>query len=70
LGLRDTALSELRVVDRAQEGGHYVDPLTVANNFYGNLEKLDVHYAMFHMVQIIDASDAEHQVLVVLNEPM
>lgn len=41
LGLQDAALSELRVVDRAQAGGHYVDPRTVADNFYGNLEKIE-----------------------------
>lgn len=35
-GLTDTNLSELRVIDRTNEGGHYVDPLTVALNFYGN----------------------------------
>jgi hypothetical protein len=56
------------VVDRAQEGGHYVDPITVADNFYGNLEKLNLHYGMFHMVQIIDTSETEHRVLAVLNE--
>ena len=66
LGLYDTALSELRVVDRSQAGGHYVDPRTVADNFYGNLEKLNQHYAMFQTVQIIDSSEAEHTVLAVL----
>lgn len=66
LGLQDTTLSELRVVDRSQAGGHYVDPRTVADNFYGNLEKLDQHYEMFQSVQIIDTSEAEHTVLAVL----
>lgn len=54
LGLQDTALSELRVVDRTKSGGHYVDPRTVADNFYGNLEKLNLHYSIFQTVQIID----------------
>jgi len=66
LGLQDTALSELRVVDRSQAGGHYVDPHTVADNFYGNLEKLNQHYEMFQTIQIIDTSEAEHLVLAVL----
>lgn len=66
LGLKDTALSELRVIDRSQAGGHYVDPRTVADNFYGNLEKLDQHYEMFQSVQIIDSSETEHIVLTVL----
>ena len=68
LGLQDTALSELRVVDRSQAGGHYVDPRTVSDNFYGNLEKLNQHYEMFQSVQIIDTSEAEHIVLAVLEE--
>jgi predicted ABC-type ATPase len=67
LGLQDTALSELRVIDRSRIGGHYVDPLTVADNFYGNLEKLDQHFELFHSVHIIDTSEAEHLVLAVLN---
>src|ERR1700761_2312621 len=68
LGLHDTDLSELRVVDRSQAGGHYVDPRTVADNFYGNLERLNQHYEMFQSVQIIDASGAEHIVLAVLED--
>jgi predicted ABC-type ATPase len=68
LGLQDTALSELRVVDRSQAGGHYVDPRTVADNFYGNLEKLNQHYEMFQSVRIIDTSEAEHVVLAVLED--
>ena len=66
-GLRDTDLSQLRVIDRTKEGGHYVDPKTVQANFYGNLEKLDQHYGLFHSVRIIDTSDTEHRILVVLN---
>ena len=65
-GLADTALSELRVTDRAKEGGHYVDPQTVSDNFYGNLEKLNQHYAMFHTLQIVDTSETEHEVLATL----
>ncbi len=59
-GLTDTALSETRVVGRAREGGHYVDPMTIASNFYGNLEKLDKYYTMFDSVVIIDTSGIEH----------
>lgn len=67
-GLRDTDLSQLPVIDRTNEGGHYVDPQTVHANFFGNLEKLDQHFALFHTVQIFDTSDAEHRVLVVLHK--
>ena len=66
LGLKDTDFSELRVIDRSQAGGHYVDPRTVADNFYGNLEKLNEHYEMFQTVKIIDSSETEHLVLAVL----
>lgn len=67
LGLRDTSLSGLRVVDRSKIGGHYVDPRTVSDNFYGNLEKLNQHYEMFQTVQIIDTS-GKHLLLAVLED--
>lgn len=67
LGLQDTALSELRVIDWSRIGGHYVDPLTIADNFYGNLENLDQHFGIFHSVHIMDTSEAEHLVLAVLS---
>jgi len=66
LGLHDTELSQIRVVDRTHLGGHYVDPQTVSDNFYGNLEKLNQHYEMFQTVQIIDTSKAVHTVLTVI----
>jgi predicted ABC-type ATPase len=65
-GLKETALSELRVVARTAEGGHYVDPITVADNFYGNLEKLDQHFQMFNSIQIYDTSEIEYRLLVYL----
>jgi predicted ABC-type ATPase len=67
-GLTDTALSETRVVARAQEGGHYVDPITLSANFYGNLEKLDKYYPMFDSVEIIDTSGIEHIGLAILEK--
>lgn len=63
--LDDTKLSELRVADRVKKGGHYVDPATVAANFYGNLEKLNQHYTMFDSVQIVDTSKVAHGLLAV-----
>lgn len=66
-GVDSTALSELRVLDRTKEGGHYVDPLTIADNFYGNLEKLNEHYTMFDSVNIIDTSEIEHVLLATFN---
>lgn len=66
-GLTDTNLSELRVVDRTKEGGHYVDPVTVADNFYGNLNKLNQHFEMFDTLQIVDTSELAHKVLAVFH---
>jgi len=66
LGLTDTTLSETRVIGRTKEGGHYVDPDTIASNFYGNLEKLDIYYKMFDSVTILDTSGIEHIGLAVL----
>lgn len=65
-GLTDTALSETRVVSRAQEGGHYVDPVTIADNFYGNLEKMDKYFSIFDTVTIVDTSSVVHLTLAVL----
>ncbi|WP_449399246.1 hypothetical protein [Chryseobacterium wanjuense] len=59
-GLTDTNLSELRVLYRTQEGGHNVDPYTLATNFYGNLEKLDIYFKIFDSVEIYDTSGIEH----------
>jgi len=61
LGLSDPDLSMLRVIDRSEnEGGHYVSKDEVVINFYGNMEKLNMHYKMFDSVQIIDASELDH----------
>lgn len=62
-GLTNTNVSELRVVARTKEGGHYVDPQTVADNFYGNLVKLDAHFVMFDSIQIYDTTEMEHRLL-------
>lgn len=59
-GLTDINLSETRVIGRANEGGHYVDPRTIEANFYGNLEKLDKYYKIFDSVRIFDTSGVEH----------
>ncbi len=66
-GLTNPDLSQLRVIERTREGGHYVNAFTVESNFYGNLEKLDKYYKIFDTVQIIDTSDLFHQVLVIIS---
>lgn len=66
-GLANTKLSELRVVDRTKEGGHYVDPVTVANNFYGNLQQLNKHFNLFDRLQVVDTSEVEHKMLAIFS---
>jgi predicted ABC-type ATPase len=63
LGLTDPDTSELRVINRVKEGGHFVPRLTVEDNFYGNLEKLDIHYPVIDNLTIIDSSQTEHLLL-------
>ncbi|KQK26216.1 hypothetical protein AR438_11635 [Chryseobacterium aquaticum] len=67
-GLTDTDASQLRVLGRVNEGGHYVDPLTLESNFYGNLEKLDIYYKMFNYIRIFDTSFTEHIELAQIND--
>ncbi len=57
LGLSSLKYSEGRVIERANAGGHYVDPMTLAGNYYGNMEKLNKHFSWFDEVQIIDTTD-------------
>jgi predicted ABC-type ATPase len=63
LGLIDPDTSELRVINRVKESGHYVPRLTIEDNFYGNLEKLDKHYSVIDNLTIIDTSATEHLLL-------
>lgn len=62
-GLVDPDLSELRVIDRVKEGGHFVPRQTVEDNFYGNLEKLNQHLNLIDNLLIVDTSEATHIVL-------
>ena len=62
-GLTDPDLSELRVIDRKKEGGHYVDRKTIEDNFYGNLEKLNQYFGILDSLRIIDTSETNHRVL-------
>lgn len=64
-GLTNTELSQLRVIDRVNEGGHYVTPLEVEANFFGNLEKLDKHFEMFDMIEVIDTSETYHLIIAI-----
>lgn len=63
-GLTTPDISELRVVERTKEGGHYVSRTTVEDNFYGNLEKLNKYFSLIDHLLILDTSGIEHRLLV------
>jgi len=58
-GLENPELSQFRVT----EGGHYVDSVTLSNNFYGNLEKFNVYYPLIDNLTIVDTSQINHRIL-------
>jgi predicted ABC-type ATPase len=64
LGLESVRLSKFRVADRSKQGGHYVPPPVVEDNFFGNLEKLNRHYQILDGLKIIDTSEAKHRTLI------
>ena len=66
-GLKDTDLSELRVMDRAKSGGHNVPPYEIERNFYGNLYQLNNKFAAIDELQIVDTSESIPKVLAFFN---
>lgn len=68
LGLTSPDLSQLRVTERTNAGGHYVPRNTIEANFYGNLEKLDQYFSMFDSIKIIDSSETNHSLLLHLSD--
>ena len=62
-GLDSQELSQFRVTERVTEGGHYVDPQTLRSNFYGNLEKLNIHNQLIDYLTIVDTSQINHHIL-------
>lgn len=66
-GLKDQDLSQMRVIERHQSGGHYVQPAEIDRNFEGNLIMLDKYYELLDNIRIVDTSELEHRILVVLS---
>ena len=58
LGLTDTAVSALRVFERAKYGGHNVPPYEIDRNFYGNLAQVNKRYKSIDELKIMDTSDS------------
>jgi predicted ABC-type ATPase len=64
MGLSDPNQSELRVLDRAKQGGHNVPLYEIQSNFYGNLLMLNKNYKLFDELLITDTSKSfQHEVL-------
>lgn len=64
MGLSDPDQSELRVLDRAKQGGHNVPLYEIQSNFYGNLVMLNKNYKLFDELLVIDTSNSfQHEVL-------
>ncbi len=69
MGLSDPDQSELRVLDRAKEGGHNVPLYEIQSNFYGNLVMLNKNYKLFDELLIIDTSKSfQHEVLLQMSD--
>ena len=62
-GLENPELSQFRVTERVTEGGHYVDPETLNNNFFGNLDKLNIYHPLIDDLTIVDTSEISHRIL-------
>ena len=64
MGLGDPHQSELRVIDRAKHGGHFVPQYEIESNFYGNLVMLNKNYQLFDELIVIDTSKSlQHRFL-------
>ena len=63
LGLENPDISELRVINRTNEGVHFVPRRTVEDNYFGNLEKLNLYFGNIDELKIIDTSETEHLLL-------
>ena len=54
----DLSLSQKRVIERVKTGGHYVTPLEIEKNYYGNLIQLNQHLDLLDELIVIDNSIA------------
>lgn len=69
MGLTDPHQSELRVLDRAKHGGHFVPLYEIQSNFYGNLVMLNNNYKFFNEILVVDTSlSLQHKILLHLRD--
>ncbi len=67
LGLSDPDTSQTRVAARVAKGGHFVDRLTIEDNFKGNLEMLNLNFRFIDHLTIVDTTEIHHIILATLN---
>ena len=67
LGLGDPDISESRVAGRVTKGGHYVDRFTIEDNFFGNLEMLNINFEFIDNLTIIDTTGLKYVNLATVN---
>jgi predicted ABC-type ATPase len=68
MGLDNPDQSELRVLERAKNGGHNVPEYEIIANFYGNLEKVNRKYKIFDEALFVDTSESAPKVLLHLRQ--
>jgi predicted ABC-type ATPase len=56
LMLSDLSVSLRRVTDRVKSGGHFVTPIEIEKNYFGNLIQLNRHFELIDELYIIDNS--------------
>lgn len=59
MGLDSVEKSNTRVTSRAMQNGHNVHPADIERNYYGNLDKLNEHYAFLDELVIVEASTGD-----------
>ncbi|MCE7063256.1 zeta toxin family protein [Dyadobacter sp. CY343] len=63
LSLETVEISLQRVAMRVAQGGHFVSPIHIRHNFYGNIEMLDKHLHLIDRLKIIDNSSHLSRIL-------
>lgn len=63
MGLNDPAQSQLRVLERANNGGHNVPEYEIVSNFYGNLQNVNKNFRLFDEAIYIDTSQSTPNIL-------
>ncbi|WP_439556238.1 zeta toxin family protein [Dyadobacter sp.] len=68
LSLQTLELSFQRIATRVIQSGHYVPPIHIRENFYGNLKMLDKHLHLIDNLKIIDNSGYKANVLLTMED--